>query len=286
MEEQVKRRLAKRHAGRDAQSQAKSNGPSNSLDATVNEAIERFVRVLVRRGVSGRTIQGAFRRAWLRVPRAAAAEKHRRASRELIDVGHVLTLWFGDPIYVDARGDPLPLRLRSPAPSLASLIERVDPGLDPKQVLKTLIRAHAVRRMGSRFAPRSRAVAFRGTGAPLHARNLRALLGLLRTLEHNIEPKGKVPPWFEYVAENPRFPVSAREPYDARLREDAMTFLRNQDSRMLNHQRSAEPGEPTVRMGVGVFRFEEEALPSSGATSRVKRPGVRHNRKKGQRRRR
>ena len=245
--------------------------------------MERFVRVLIRRGVSERSVRRAFRRAWLRVPKDAA-EDSRRASRELIDVGHVLTLWFGDPFYVDARGDPLPLPLRGPAPSLASLVQHVDPTLNVTQVLKCLIRADAVRRRGSRYSPRSRAVAFRGTGAPLHARNLRALLGLLRTLEHNLGPKDKVPAWFEYVAENPRFPVSAREPFDVSLREDAMTFLRNQDSRMLNDERKAEPGEPTVRMGVGVFRYEEEALPESPATRRTRRPGSRSNRMSGRRR--
>ena len=261
----------------------KSKGTANSLDAIVDEAMERVVRVLIRRGVSERSVRCAFRRAWLRVPKDAA-ERNRRASRELIDVGHVLTLWFGDPLYVDACGDPLPLPLRGPAPSLASLVQHVDPTLNVTQVLKCLIRADAVRRNGSRYSPRSRAVAFRGTGAPLHARNLRALLGMLRTLEHNIEPKDKVAPWFEYVAENPRFPVSAREPYDVGLREDAMTFLRNQDSRMLNHQRKAKPGEPTVRMGVGVYRFEEEVLPESPARRRTRRPRLRSNRKKGRRR--
>lgn len=275
----------KRRAARYESRQSKSGPANDPLDATVDEAMERFVRVLVRRGVSQPTIQRAFRRAWLHVPRDAA-EHNRRASRELIDVGHVLTLWFGDPFYVDARGDPLRLPLRGPAPSLASLVQHVDPTLDVTQVLKCLIRADAVRRIGSRYAPRSRAVAFRGTGAPLHARNLRALLGLLRTIEHNLEPKDRVPPWFEYVAENPRFPVSAREPFDVGLREDAMTFLRNQDSRMLNHERKAKPGEPTVRMGVGVFRFEEEVLPSAGAPSRIKRPRLRRNRVKGRRRRR
>jgi hypothetical protein len=247
--------------------------------------MERFVRVLVRRGASQRCIQRAFRRAWLRVPRGAA-EDGRRASRELIDIGHVLTLWFDDPFYVDARGNPIPLPLRGRAPSLASLIQHVDPDLDPKRVLKLLIQADAVRPNGKRYAPRSRAVAFRGTGAPLHARNLRALLGLLHTIEHNNEPKNEVPAWFEYVAENPRFPVSAREPFDARLREDAMTFLFNQDSRMLNHERRAKPGEPTVRMGVGVFRFEEEVLPDRGATPRRHRARLQRNRTKGTRRHR
>lgn len=274
-----------RRARRYEPRQSKSGTTNDPLDATVDEAMERFVRVLVRRGVSQRTVRRAFRRAWLHVPRDAA-EHNRRASRELIDVGHVLTLWFGDPFYVDARGDPLRLPLRGPAPSLASLVQHVDPTLNVTQVLKCLIRADAVRRIGSRYAPRSRAVAFRGTGAPLHARNLRALLGLLRTLEHNLGPKGRAPAWFEYVAENPRFPVGAREPFDARLREDAMTFLLSQDSKMLNHERKAKPGEPTVRMGVGVFRFEEEVLPSLGAPSRTKRPRLGRNRMKGRRRRR
>ena len=261
--------------------QSRGGSPNGSLEATVDEAMERFIRVLIRRGLSQRAVQRAFRRAWQRVPHDVA-EHGRRASQELVDVGHVLTLWFGDPFYVDARGDPLPLPLRGPAPSLASLVQHVDPTLDVTRVLKCLIRADAVRRVGSRYTPRSRAVAFRGTGAPLHARNLRALLGMLRTLEHNLEPK-RVPAWFEYVADNPRFPVSAREPYDVGLREDAMTFLRNQDSRMLNHERKAKPGEPTVRIGVGVYRFEEEIFPQSVARRATKRPRFR-SAKKAQRR--
>lgn len=273
------RRLKAQGAGRYEPAKSKSDTRSDSLDITVSEAMERFVRVLVRRGASQRCIQRAFRRACLLVPRSAA-EDGRRASRELIDLGHVLTLWFGDPFYVDSRGDPIPLPLRGPAPSLASLIQHVDPALDAKEVLNTLIRADAVRRVGSRYAPRSRAVAFRGTGAPLHARNFRALLGLLRTLEHNLGPKGSGPAWFEYVAENPRFPVGAREPFDARVREDAMTFLLNQDSRMLNHERKAKPGEPTVRMGVGVFRFEEDVLPDSATTSRMRRSRLQRKRRK------
>jgi hypothetical protein len=281
----VTRRLKRQHARRYKPSPLQSDDQTDSLDAPVNEAMERIVRLLVRRGASKRCIQGAFRRAWLRVPPSAAAEG-RRASRELIDVSHVLTLWFSDPLYVDAQGNPLSLPLRGRAPSLASLVQHVDPALDPRQVLKPLIQAEAVRRIGRRYSPRSRAVAFRGTGAPLHARNLRALLGMLRTLEHNTEPTEKVASWFEYVAENPRFPVSAREPFDAGLREDAMTFLRGQDSRMLSHERKAKPGEPMVRMGVGVFRFEEDVVPGSGARPRMKRSRQRGIRKKGRRGRR
>lgn len=273
------RRLATRRTGGLEPRPPMGDSPNDSLDAIVDEAMERFVRVLIRRGVSERSVRRSFRRAWLCVPQDAA-ERNRRASRELVDVCHVLTLWFGDPLYVDTKGDPLSLPLRGPAPSLASLVQHVDPTLNVTQVLKCLIGADAVRRRGSRYSPRSRAVAFRGTGAPLHARNLRALLGLLRTLEHNLGPKDKGPAWFEYVAENPRFPASAREPFDARLRQDAMTFLCNQDSQMLNHERKAKSGESTVRMGVGVFRFEEETLRESPAVRRTRRRRLKSNRKK------
>lgn len=279
------RRFTRLPAGRKAPSRSKSDSPGDTLDAAVDEAMERFLRVLVRRGASGRVIGRAFRRAWLRVPRRAANER-RTVSQEMIDLPHVLTLWFVDPLYVDAQGRPLALPLRGPAPSIASLVQHVDPALNPKQVLACLIRVDAVRGVGSRYVPRSRAAEFRGTGAPQHAHNLRGLLGMLRTLEHNMEPKDKAPPWFEYVAENPRFPMSAREPFDARLREDAMTLLRAVDSRMLNHERKAKPGEPTVRMGVGVFRFEEEVLPDSGTTPRMRRSRLRRIRKKAQRGRR
>lgn len=270
---------------RDEPVQSTRDRPSDSLEALVNEAMERFIRVLIRRGAPERCIQRAFRRAWLKVPREAAQDG-RRASGELVDIGHVLTLWFDDPCYVDSHGDPVSLPLRGRAPSLASLIHHVDPGLDPRQVLKTLMQANAVRRVGKRYSPRSRAVAFRGTGAPLHARNLRALLGMLRTLEHNAAPKAEVPGWFEFVAENPRFPAAAREPFEARLREEAMTFLRDQDSRMLNHERKARPGEPTVRMGVGVFRFEEEGAADLGAPPRIGRSMPEPDRRRAPRRRR
>jgi len=146
----VTRRQTTPRTGSYARNQSTGDTANDSLDAAVDEAMERFVRVLIRRGVSKRTVQRSFRRAWQCVPRDAA-EHNRRASRELIDVGHVLTLWFGDPFYVDARGDPLRLPLRGPAPSLASLVQHVDPTLDVTQVLKCLIRADAVRRIGSRY---------------------------------------------------------------------------------------------------------------------------------------
>ena len=50
-----------RATGRHDPIQSTSDSGSDPLDAIVNEAMERFVRVLVRRGASQRCIQRAFR---------------------------------------------------------------------------------------------------------------------------------------------------------------------------------------------------------------------------------
>lgn len=275
------RRLRRSHA-QGAQSQRPDrSGSAESVDALAVEAVERVVRVLVRRGVTRRTIEHGLRLAWRRIPKSAYASGVRR-ERELVDVSHVLTVWFGDPLYVDASGEPLHLGLRGPAPSLATLVQHVDPALNVEQVLEQLLKFDAVRKIGNRYAPRSRALALRGTGPPTHAHSLRGLLGMLRTLEHNVEPKSKAPTWFEYFAENPRFPVSAREGFDAALAPDAMRFLRDWDSRMLTDERKAKPSEPTVRVGVGVYRYEEESPPAK--RERARKRSRRHRNRKVRRR--
>lgn len=241
--------------------------PAESFASLAMEATERFLRVLVRRGLTRKTIERGIDRAWRRIPKSAY-QSGARAEREFVDVSHVLTVWFVDPMYVDAGGEPLHLSVEGPAPSLATLVQHVDPALKVDQVLERLLKFDAVRKIGSRYAPRSRALALRGTGAATHAHSLRGLLGLLRTLEHNVEPKSKAAAWFEYFAENPRFPVSAREDFDAAFRPDAMRFLGSWDSRMLTDERKAKPGEPTVRIGVGVYRYEEESLPVTGERTR------------------
>ncbi|MGH8291117.1 MAG: DUF6502 family protein [Steroidobacteraceae bacterium] len=243
---------------------------AESVESLAVEAMERFVRVLVRRGMTRRTVERAFLLACQRIPKSAY-ESGVRSERELIDISHVLTVWFGDPLYVDADGEPIQLSLKGPAPSLATLIQHVDPTLDPEQVLEYLIKMDAVKRKGNCYFPRSRALALRGTGAPTHAHSLRGLLGMLRTLEHNVEPKSKAATWFEYFAENPGFPVSGRGRLDAWfawLSSEAMKFLRDADSRMLTEERKAKPGEPAVRIGVGVYRYEEEIPPVSQEITR------------------
>jgi len=230
---------------------------SQPLDATAREAVNRFVRVLARCGCSADDILQAFSEACDRLP-ARARRRRGSTQREIDNASHVLTVWFSDALYLDDAGKPISLAVRGAAPSLEALVSRVDPSLDTDELVRYLRRTKALKREGALYAPRGRILSLRGAQGPEMFRNLRSLVGLLRTLEHNMQPKSATRSWFEYWAENPSFPASAREAFDQRLDELGMKFLQTIDADMLRRESRRKAGERTVRMGVGVYRFEDD----------------------------
>ena len=240
------------------------------LDATALEAVDRFVRVLARCGCDSTDIVGAVSDACRRLPRQR--EGGGKTPRELSNASHVLTVWFSDALYLDGAGKPILLPVRGAAPSLEALVRRADPTLNVDDVVRYLRRAHVLERKGSRYFPKRRVLSLRGARGPELFRNLRSLVGLLRTLEHNMKPKRSTRSWFEYWAENPAFPSHARAAFDQRLDDLGMRFLHAIDADMHRRERERKPGERTVRMGVGVYRFEDCDPPQPPARSRARRP--------------
>lgn len=254
------------------------------LDATALEAVDRFVRILARCGCSGSDILKAFSDACARLPKKAPAAPS-KAQRELSNASHILTVWFSDAAYLDRKGNPISLSLRGAAPSLEALVKRVDPTLDVNDLVRYLNRTKALKRDQGRYAPQRRILSLRGAQGPEVFRNLRSLVGLLRTLEHNMQPKRVTRSWFEYWAENPAFPVSARAAFDTRLDDLGMKFLQRIDTDMHRRELERAPGERTVRMGVGVYRFEDAdpmgPAPAPKRGRRSRRTGRRKERRSG-----
>lgn len=237
-----------------------ARGHSSSIDSRALEAVGRFVRILARVGCTPEDIAREVGKACRQVPKSWA-HKAMAALRQIDDASHVLTLWFSDPAYLDPRGNPQPLPLRGAGGSLESLVRRVDRKLDASDVRRYLSRGGALRRIGRRYVPRDRALSLRGARDPVRFHQVRALLGMLRTLEHNIQPKPQAAEWFEFFAENPHFPASARQGFDKRLRRLGMRFLYQLDTDMHRRERARQAGDRTVRLGVGVYRFEDEGRP-------------------------
>jgi hypothetical protein len=227
--------------------------------------VARFVRVLARCGCAPNEIGKEVLKACREIPKSWA-QNPKATVPEMDAAAHALTLWFSDPAYLDASGNPRPLPVRGAAPSLESLSLRFDPKLDVQEVLRHLRRPSVLRRVGARHVPRDRVLSFRGSGSPYHSRSLRTLLAMLSTLEHNSGPRRSTPGWFEVFAVNPRIPVSQVPGFDQRLRRRGNGFIVETDADLLSCERARKANEPTVCVGVGVYRFEEQPLPRERPT--------------------
>jgi hypothetical protein len=229
------------------------------------------VRLLARCGCTPSDITREVTAASQVVPKSWAT-KAQAAQPYLHHTSHVLTLWFSDPQFLKPDGTPRPLPVRGKGASIEALAQRVDPRLVAREVVRLLERGRVLRRVGERYVPRERSLVIRGEDLVDSFRKLRGLLGMLRTFEHNQRPKGQVPGWFEAFADNPHFPVRAIPSFDRKVRAEADRLLVQFDSDMHREERSRDPNEPTVRIGVGIYRFEE-TLPTS--TRPVRRRHVR-----------
>jgi hypothetical protein len=227
------------------------------LEPQAQRAVQRFVRVLAHCGCAPQAIEDEVRNACRGIPHSWL---HHTNPLDALDPGHVMTLWFSDPAYLDVRGNPRPLPARGLPLSIQTLAQRVDPDLDVRYVLRYLQRGGAVKRTGTRYVPRDRVVIFRGRGG---VTPLIGLFGLLRTLEHNSQCTGRSG-WLELFSRNTRLPVRAVPGFEKRLRILVNGLLLKVDADMHRRERARKKGERTVRMGVGVYQFLEEPAPRSG----------------------
>jgi hypothetical protein len=192
------------------------------------------------------------------------------------DAAHVMTLWFSDPTFLDARGYPRPLPLRGSRLSIEALAQRVDPKLDAADVLRYLEEGEVVKRTGQRYVPRDRVLMLRDRG---YLRvQIRGLLGLLQTLEHNEWCDRRTPRRVQLWCHNPRFPVSAAEPFEKRLRQMVNRLAVRIDADMHRRERARKPGERTVTMGVGVYQFEEDPAADAAPVRRRRKAPLRRAR--------
>ena len=228
-------------------------GGAGRFDRETRQALRSFVRLLARAGCTPEAIEAEVRRTCEQVPKSWL-EARERFDTEV--PGHVLTLWFSDPDYLDRLGNPRPLPIRGASLSLESLVRRVDPKLEVQAVARYLRRGRTLRRLGNRYVPRDRTVIFRSCDdlRPV----LGGLFGLLKTLEPSSSGARIGRGTLQRYAANPRVPLSAVPGLEERVRQFASRLLVRFDADMHHRELAARKGEPTVRMGIGVYQFVDE----------------------------
>jgi hypothetical protein len=244
----------------------------------MQEAIGRFVRLLAHCGIASDDIAREAIAACGELPKSLVSERVPESLPYRHHSSHILTLWFSDPRFLGADGTPRPLPIRGKEQSIEALAKQVDSRLDADEVVRFLERAKALHRVGDRYVPRERVMLLRGSGVAASARKLRVLLGVLRAFDHNRRPKRQVPGWFEAFAYNPRFPVRAVPGFDRKTRAHANKLLVQLDGDMHREERLRDPSEPTVRIVVGVYRFEETLPATPKLRNKRARPKSRRRR--------
>lgn len=188
-------------------------------------------------------------------------------SRKASAAHQVVTEWWTDPEYVDARGRPRALPKRG-ARSVEALMRRFNPSVDVDDALDYLIQTGTVERGGSRYLAVRRWASTHGSQGPERVLSLRAVADLLRTMEHNVLPGEGPMGWFQRVAENTQVPVSKLPEIERQLERKGMPFLLWWDGYLRQCARQGRAGEPTVRFGIGVYRFQEGAEDAERARRR------------------
>jgi Family of unknown function (DUF6502) len=234
------------------------------------EFLERLARILVHTGHSPRALAREFRDVCSEL-KEPVREWDPAQLVYLWDLPHVISHWYSDPQYIDASGKPIPLPLRARGPSLSALIARVLPDEDPVAVTDSLMKLLGVKRKGALYRPSGGYVPYPRVSARVHG--FTALLGMLRTVEHNVSARRKSPPLLERTALNPSFPVSELPVFYRRLKKEANRILWRMDEQM-RHKEAAHRGGARVRLGIGIFTFEEPISARAAARRRTRRRKV------------
>ncbi|MBS1994658.1 MAG: hypothetical protein JSS86_00050 [Cyanobacteria bacterium SZAS LIN-2] len=229
------------------------------------EILERTLALLVGNGYSPASLKAMAAEICSGMPEPRTPKDPRR-STFTVELGHVLTHWYTDPMNLDARGNPRPLPARGPGPSIADLVRRASPSLDVKVAIDQLVKSGSLKRVGRRFLPTGRRVLFNPKDAVATARGLLPVLGYLDTFDFNLNRRGKQAPRFEVTAVNPSFPTEALEAFKARLMARGMEFLQEVDTQMRRAEERALPKTPRSQVGVGLFLFE-----TGGSSARRRR---------------
>jgi hypothetical protein len=184
----------------------------------------------------------------------------------VVGLSHIVAHWYGDPTFRGQRGQPLRLALEGPGPSLAKLIRRVLPRQDIHVVANSLVRAGAVERRGRFYVVRDRYVALTQDISTGHVHGLASLVGMLRTVQHNISCADPHTRLLELAAGNLYIPTRALPEIHRRIKREVTALLWKLDGYLRSWE--VKPGtEPTTRLSLGAYAYEDPMV-TGGQTAR------------------
>lgn len=162
----------------------------------------------------------------------------------------VIADWNQLPRFV-RDGQPRPLPLRGPEPSLRTLIASIFPDLDLQPIVQSLRTMGAIRKRRGLYECRVRHLVFKGNEA--YWRALISLHGLIQTMETNLRGGAGA---FEQSAISARLPARDRAEMGAIAQRRGLPVLHGLDAELRRRAREAPSKDGRVFAGFGMYMID------------------------------
>jgi predicted HTH domain antitoxin len=273
----------------------------NTLPAALQRAVERVLaalfRLLLRHGMSFTAFENTAKRVYVDValseftipgkkPSISRASilsglTRKEVQRLLAERGaarsadgnehenralRVLGAWTRDADFLDAAGQPRVLELQAGAISFAALVRRHSGDMPVRAVLDELLRVGAVARLDDgrlqlvqrAFLPRGAADKLEHLGSDV--------ADLIDTIDHNVE-RGDADPRFQRRVIYHDVPAAVAAEFRALSGKQAMALLVKLDrwlaAKEAENATTPLTTPPRLRLGMGIYYFEQGQAPSS-----------------------
>jgi len=194
------------------------------------------------------------------------SEHYNRAAR-------VVTGWVRDPHFNDGKGHPIPLPLEGGRASFSYLVKCHSGDIPVRAMLDELVRVGAVQYLkDGRLRLRSRA--YIPEKSPMEKLSILGsdTADLITTIEHNLY-KAPTKPRFQRKLMYNNVPVEAAQKFHVLATAQGQKLLETLDRWLSRHDRDINPstqGTGRVRLGIGIYHFEERLESESEGESNVR----------------
>jgi hypothetical protein len=195
--------------------------------------------------------------------KSVVEEEYHRASR-------VITGWVRDPDFGDGKGHPHPLRMEGKRASFSELVKRYSGDIPVRAMLDELLRVGAVKQLkDGRICLLSRGyIPQKGPVEKLQALGTDTA-DLISTIDHNVYQKPSKPRFQRKVMYD-NVPVEAAKEFQVLAAAQGQELLETLDRWLSHRDRDVNPsskGTGRVRVGLGIFQFEEDVDSKPGSAS-------------------
>ena len=227
-------------------------------------AIGSLIEALRRYGVEEEHLQIAVRQCFRPPTRATTKSLAIDPAKDSSIIGTALAMWYRDPEFLDADGQPMPLRLKASKPSLVSLLAKAQVAVPVGTAVNLMKRARVIRRTSDdSYVPVRRSARMPEVNSLLVEHLAQGVLKLIQTSTYNYSTAGRRAPLFEQSARVRHLPKSFADDYRRFINAQGAAFVTRVDdwleTRAVTRRSSARrpARESTIPAGIYAFAFME-----------------------------